>query len=292
MAETQGMEEQFERERPRLRGLAYRILGSIWDADDAVQEAWLRLSQRQDTAPINNLPGWLTTATARIGLDMLRARQARRESPTEDTTGRTLPLPDGTVRGPDQETELAEAVGQALLVVLERLPPAERVAFVMHDMFALSFEEIAVILDRSVPASRQLASRARRRVRSPAAHPMALAKQQSLAERFLAALRARDVEGLIAILDPDAVFQAPGAGVGSGVVRGASAWAHGAVHYAAYARFMEPALVDGSVALVVAPGGRLQRVLMLQFESGRISGGAVVDDPARLQNLTIRLLAS
>ncbi|HEV2245264.1 MAG TPA: sigma-70 family RNA polymerase sigma factor, partial [Terriglobia bacterium] len=200
MSERKWLAERFEGERGHLRAVAYRMLGSMNEADDAVQETWLRLS-RSDESSIENLGGWLTTVVARVCLDMLRSRNSRREEAI-DTQVLEPVAPGGQVSDPEQEVLLADSVGLALLVVLGRLTPAERVAFVLHDMFAIPFEEIAPIIGRTPIAARQLASRARRRVQGASAAPSNLAEQREVASAFLSALRAGDIEGLIAVLDP------------------------------------------------------------------------------------------
>src|SRR5262245_51274597 len=229
MTEHDYLADRFEEHRAHLRGVAYRMLGSLSEVDDAVQEAWLRLS-RSDAADIENLGGWLTTVVARVCLDMLRSRQSRREEPF--TADAPEPAATGTQGGssPEEEALLADSVGLALLVVLDRLTPAERLAFVLHDMFAVPFEEIAPIVGRSTEAARQLASRARRRVCGGEAPDPDLVRQREVVEAFLAALRAGDFEGLLAVLDPDLVVRAdmPGA---PAEVHGAAIWARGAVAY-------------------------------------------------------------
>ena len=283
---------QFEQHRAHLRGVAYRMLGSSSEADDAVQDAWLRL-QRSDTSGVENLRGWLTTVVARVCLDMLRARKARREEsldgqPVEPTA------PGDRGRNPEQEAVLADSVGLALLVVLDTLSPAERLAFVLHDTFAVPFDEIAAITGRTPAAVRQLASRARRRVRGGGRTPPgAVATQRVVVEAFLSALRAGDVEGLVAVLDPDVVVRVDAAGGASGgprEVRGARTWAQGAVAFSGMAPSMQPALVDGSVGLVLAPEGRLSRALRFTIADGRIVAVDVVADPERLRALTLAVL--
>jgi RNA polymerase sigma-70 factor (ECF subfamily) len=287
---TDQLTQPFEENRNHLRGVAYRMLGSLTEADDAVQEAWIKLS-RSDTSGVENLKGWLTTVVARVCLDMLRARKARREesldaSALEPAAARTS-QPD-----PEQEAVLADSVGLALLVVLETLSPAERLAFVMHDMFALPFEEIAPIVGRSPDAARQLASRARRRVRGAAAtHDADINQQREVVDAFLAALRGGDFEGLLAVLDPDVVVHAdiPAPGT-QGDVRGARAWAASAIVAARGARFARPALVNGAVGVIVAPQGRLFRVLQITVRGGKIAEIDVVGDPARLGALDLAVL--
>jgi RNA polymerase sigma factor (sigma-70 family) len=249
----------------------------------------LRLS-RADTTGIDNLGGWLTTVVARVCLDMLRSRQSRREEPF--TPDAPEPVATGT-RGssPEQEALLADSVGLALLVVLDRLTPAERLAFVLHDMFAVPFEEIAPIVGRSAEAVRQLASRARRRVRGGGAPDPDLVRQREVVEAFIAALRAGDFEGLLAVLDPDLVVRADMA-VGSGApteIRGAAVWAKGAVAYGHLAQLTQPALVDGAIGVVVAPKGRLVRALRFTIANGKITEIEVIGNPARLGELDVSI---
>jgi RNA polymerase sigma-70 factor (ECF subfamily) len=291
MNEREYLAERFEAHRTHLRSVAYRMLGSLSEVDDAVQEAWLRLS-RSDATGIENLGGWLTTVVARVCLDMLRSRQSRREEPlTPDA-----PEPVATGAGgssPEHEALLADSVGLALLVVLDRLTPAERLAFVLHDMFAVPFEEIAAIVGRSPEAARQLASRARRRVRGGADAPGPdLVRQREVVEAFLAALREGDFEGLLAVLDPDLVVRADMA-VPSGApteIRGAAVWAKGAVAYGHLARLTRPALVNGAIGVVVAPRGRLVRALRFTIANGRITEIEVIGNPARLGELDVSLV--
>jgi RNA polymerase sigma-70 factor (ECF subfamily) len=291
MAENDWLAQQFEENRGHLRGVAYRMLGSLSEADDAVQEAWLKLS-RSDTSGVENLGGWLTTVVARVCLDMLRARKSRREDAFD--AGGPEPVAHGA-RGsnPEREALLADSVGLALLVVLETLEPAERLALVLHDMFAVPFEEIASILGRTPAAARQLASRARRRVQGASASPGAdRARQRDVVDAFLAALRGGDFDGLIAVLDPDVLVRAD-ASVTRGSaseVRGAEAWARGAIAAARGAQFARPALVNGTVGVVVAPRGRLFRVLSFTFTGGKISQVEVIGDPARLRQLELAVL--
>ena len=287
MSERDYLAERFEEHRSHLRGVAYRMLGSVSDVEDAVQEAWLRLS-RADSAEIDNLGGWLTTVVARVCLDMLRSRKSRREEPfTPDVAE---PVATGA-RGssPEEEALLADSVGLALLVVLDRLAPAERLAFVLHDIFAVPFEEIAPIVGRSAEATRQLASRARRRVRGASAPASDLVQQREIVEAFLAALRGRDFEGLLAVLDPDLVVRAdmPGA---PAEIRGAALWAKGAVAYGHMARAVQPALVNGDIGLVMAPRGRLTRALTFKIANGKITEIEVIGAPARLGELDVAIV--
>ena len=293
MDERRWLAEQFEENRGHLRAVAYRMLGSLNEADDAVQEAWLRLN-RSDANEIENLGGWLTTVVARVCLDILRSRASRREEPL-DTAGFAEPAAPTQHRvDPEQEALLADSVGLALLVVLDRLNPAERLAFVLHDLFDLSFDEIASILDRSAESARQLASRARRRVRGTAVSPDAQpARQRELVGSFLAALRSGDVEALVAVLDPDLVVQADATSAVGGTqreVRGARNWATEAIRAARGARFAHPAMVDGAVGLVVAPKGRLFRVLRFSFSGNKIAAIEVVGDSDRLRAMEITVL--
>ena len=272
MNERNYLAEQFEENRAHLRSVVYRMLGSVSEVDDAVQEAWLRLS-RAETAGIDNLGGWLTTVVARVCLDMLRSRKSRREEPF--TPHAPEPVATGTSgSSPEHEALLADSVGLALLVVLDRLTPAERLAFVLHDMFALPFEEIAAIVGRSTTATRQLASRARRRVRGGAAAPDPdLIRQREVVGAFLAALRGGDFEGLLAVLDPDLVVRAdvPAPSGAPAEIRGAAVWAKQAIAFGQLARLARLALVNGAVGIVMAPRGRLFRVVRLTIANGKIT---------------------
>ena len=290
MNDREYLASRFEEHRPHLRAVAYRMLGSLSDVDDAVQEAWLRLN-RTDVTGVDNLGGWLTTVVARVCLDMLRSRASRREDPF--TPDAREPMAAGTSgSNPEHETLLADSIGLALLVVLERLTPAERLAFVLHDMFAVPFEEIAPIVGRSATATRQLASRARRRVRGGAAGSnTSHARQRKVVDAFLAALRGGDFEGLLAVLDPDVVVRtdiaAPGA---ASEIRGAAIWAKQAVAFGHMARLVRTALVDGSVGLVMAPRGRLLRALRFTIVKERITAIEVIGDPARLRELDLSVV--
>jgi RNA polymerase sigma-70 factor (ECF subfamily) len=291
MNEREYLAERFEEQRPHLRAVAYRMLGSLSEVDDAVQEAWLRLS-RADATNIENLGGWLTTVVARVCLDMLRSRQSRREEPF--TPGAPEPVATGTTgSSPENEALLADSVGLALLVVLDRLTPAERLAFVLHDMFAVPFEEIAPIVGRSTEAARQLASRARRRVRGGAATPDAdLVRQREVVDAFLAALRGGDFEGLLAVLDPDLVVRAdmPSPSGAPAEIRGAAVWARQAVAFGHMARLTRPALVNGAIGVVMAPRGRLVRALRFTIANGRITEIEVIGDPVRLGTLAVSIV--
>src|SRR5438874_1132045 len=293
MGENQSLAERFEAHRAHLRQVAYRMLGSLSEAEDAVQESWLRLT-RAEGSEIENLGGFLTTVVARVSLDMLRSRKSRREEPLPAPVPE--PAPGSTpMVDPEYEAVLADSVGLALLVVLERLAPAERLAFVLHDMFAIPFEEIAPIVGRSPAAARQLASRARRRVQGPASASSAdLARQRDVVDAFLSALRAGDIQGLLEVLDPDLVVRADAVAASGGAateVRGAEPWAKQAL--AAYwrgARSARAALVDGAVGAVIAPRGRLFRVLTFTISAGKIVAMDVVGDPARLGQLEVAVL--
>ena len=280
---------EFERHRARLRAVAYRMLGSISDADDAVQESWLRLS-RSDSEAIANLPGWLTAVVARVSLDMLRARRARQE----DYVGSWLPEPVVSVEDgegdPEYEALLADSVGLALLVVLDSLAPAERLAFVLHDMFAVPFSEIAPIVGATPTAARQLASRARRRVRGAAPVEDAdLAQERELVDAFLAASRDGDFEALMTVLDPDVVFRIDVGGSGprarEPVVGAESVARQVLARGRPFARFARPAIVNGSAGLVVAPGGRPMAVVGFTSARGRIVAVDLVADQEKLRRL-------
>jgi RNA polymerase sigma-70 factor (ECF subfamily) len=292
MNECHWLTEQFEENRGHLRGVAYRMLGSLSEADDAVQECWLRLS-RSDTDKVANLRAWLTTVVARICLDMLRSRQSRREEPLETAAPEPAARPTGTAN-PETEAVLADSVGYATLVVLGRLNPAERIAFVLHDLFDFPFEEIARITGRSPEAARQLASRARRRVRGVSTLPEGeRAQQQTLVEKFLAALRLGDATKLLEVLDPAFAVHADAAAAPAGVptdIRGAEAWAKQAIRAARGARLARPAMVEGSVGLIVAPRGRLFRVLRFTFANGRIIAMEVIGNPERLSAIEVGVL--
>jgi len=284
--------ERFQAHQPRLRAVAYQMLGSLSEADDAVQDAWLRVS-RAGTGGVDNLGGWLTTVVARVCLDMLRSRAARREEPLG------VHLPDPVISQPDvldpeQEALLAEGVGLALLVVLDTLAPAERLAFVLHDSFAVPFEEIAAILGRSPAATRQLASRARRRVQTAPARPDAdLAGQQRAVDAFLAAARNGDLEALVAILDPEVVARADWGTVPVGVptiLRGARAVAEQALAFAHRAPQGRPVLVNGAAGVVVAAGARLIAVMGFTVRGDKIVEIDILADPERLRHLDLTAL--
>jgi RNA polymerase sigma-70 factor, ECF subfamily len=281
--------DRFEAARSHLRAVAYRMLGSLSDADDAVQECWLQLN-RADTSSIKNLGAWLTTVVGRVCFDMLRARQSRRE----ESLGNYEPDPgarhEDTV-DPEEEALLADSVGLALLVVLDRLNPAERLAFVLHDLFDVPFKEIAPIVNRSPTATRQLASRARRRVQGTGAVPDAdLAPQRAVVDAFLAASRAGNFEALLTLLDPDVVYRADRAAVAAGAseeIRGAASVAR---HYLGRAQVARPVLVNGAVGAVVAPRGRLFVTLQVTIKAGKIIEINAIADAEHLRQLDLALL--
>jgi RNA polymerase sigma factor (sigma-70 family) len=282
---------RFEASRPRLRAMAYRMLGSLSDAEDAVQDAWLHAAGA-DPGAVDNLEGWFTTIVARVCLDRLRSRRSRREEPLG--AEETLDAEKAMAAGPEQEAVLADSVGLALLVVLDTLAPAERVAFVLHDTFGLPFGEIAAITGRSPAAARQLASRARRRVRGTApVSGIGLARQREVAEAFLAASRGGDLGALLALLDPEVILHADAASVPTGVpmtIRGAAAVARGARAASGRSRYSGVALVNGTPGIVMAPRGRLILVLAFAIGDGKISRIDVIADPARLEELDLAVL--
>jgi len=290
MTELDTMAERFEAHRAMLRGVAFRLLGSVPEADDAVQEAWLRLA-RADPAGVRNLGGWLTTVVSRVSLDMLRARAARREDLVGQHQAAEHPSPGGD---PAAESVLVDDVGRALLVVLDRLTPAERVAFVLHDMFAVPFGDIAPVLDRTTATTKKLASRARLRVRGTPTVPTAeLARHRRVVEAFLAASRDGDLEAVIAVLDPDVVRVADRAALPGGRplrARGARTVAGEILVFGRRARFAAPALIDGDVGVVVAQGGRLQLVLLVTVAGDQVSRYELVAGPARLARLEVAVL--
>jgi len=282
--------DQFETHRAHLRAVAYRMLGSTGEADDAVQEAWLRVS-RSGTAGVENLGGWLTTIVSRVCLDMLRSRRSRREAPLEESDVR---MPDPIVGredrvDPEQEALLGDSVGLALLVVLQSLSPPERLAFVLHDMFGMPFAEIGPIVGRSATAARQLASRARRRVRGTAAVPDPdLARQRQVVDAFLAASREGNFEALLSVLDEDVVLRADyGEEGASRLIRGARAVAGGALSFSRFAPFARPALVNGAAGLVTVREGQPLSVMGFTVVRGKIAEINVLADPERLQRLDL-----
>jgi RNA polymerase sigma-70 factor (ECF subfamily) len=291
MDERDWLAGRFEEHRPRLRAVAYRMLGSLAEADDAVQDAWLRLS-RAGAGEVENLGGWLTTVVARICLNMLRSRATRREEPLDAHLPDPVISPEGPLQ-PEEEALLADSVGLALLVVLDSLSPAERLAFVLHDMFAMPFDEIAPIIGRSPAAARQLGSRARRRVQGAAPVPDPdLSRQRKVVDAFLAASREGDFKALVSLLDPDVVLRVdrpvpPGA---PAVIRGAQAVVEQARLFSSLAPFAQPALVNGAAGFVVAPHGEPFSVLGVTVANGKIVEIDVVADPERLRQLDLSVL--
>jgi RNA polymerase sigma factor (sigma-70 family) len=287
MDQQEWLARQFEDHRPRLRAVAYRMLGSLSEADDAVQDAWLRLS-RADTNEVENLGGWLTTVVARVSLNMLRARNTRREQPLDVHVPDPIIDPsDGT--NPEHETLLADSVGLALLVVLETLTPAERLAFVLHDMFAVPFEEIAPIVERSPEATRQLASRARRHVRGAAPIPDAdLTAQWEVVEAFLAAARDGDFDALVAVLDPDVVLRADGGLTGlSRHIQGAETVASEALHWSRLDLTMRRALINGAAGMVTFLNGEPFSIAAVTVRNGKIVEIDFLADPERIAQLDL-----
>jgi RNA polymerase sigma factor (sigma-70 family) len=284
MNESEVLAGRFEENRDHLKAVAFRMLGSATDADDAVQEAWVRLS-RSGASGVDNLGGWLTTIVARVCLDMLRSRKSRREEPLIGHE------PDGSA-GPEHEAVLADSIGLALLVVLETLAPAERVAFVLHDMFDLPFDDIARIVDRSPAAARQLASRARRRVQgAPATRAADLQRKREIVDAFLAASRGGDLAGLIALLDPNVVLTADHAAVSMGSTREVHGAEEVAGNFNGRARAAQAALVDGAPGLVWAPGGRPRVVFAFTIDGEKIVAIEMVADSERLGRLDLMISA-
>jgi RNA polymerase sigma factor (sigma-70 family) len=292
MDEREWLAERFEEHRTRLRAVAYRMLGSVSEADDAVQEAWLRLG-RTDAGKVDNLGAWLTTVVARVSLNMLRSRRSRREQPL----GVHMPEPiidRADEMNPEHEALLADSVGLALLVVLETLSPPERIAFVLHDMFAVPFDEIAAIVDRSPEAARQLASRARRRVQGGNPLPDAdLRTQRRVVDAFLAAAREGDFEALLELLDPDVVLRRDVAPLGgAGEVRGARAVAGQALAYTRFGALMQPALVNGAVGAVATVDGEPFAVGAFTVRGGKIVEIDILADPERVRALNLSVLGN
>jgi RNA polymerase sigma-70 factor (ECF subfamily) len=289
MSDLDALAARFEPHRGHLRAVAYRMLGSVNDAEDAVQESWLRLT-RSEPAEVRNLAAWLTTVVSRVCLDVLRARASRRE----DLVGRHRPdrHPDAaTASHPEQEAVVVDEVGRALLVVLDRLAPAERIAFVLHDMFAVPFGEIAPVIGRSPDTTKRLGSRARLKVRgTPAVGTAELVRHRRIVERFLTASRAGDVQAILAVLDPDVVRRAdlgalpPGR---PGLVRGADVVAEEVTVFGTRSRYAAAALVDGDVGIVVAPHGRLHLLLRVEYAGDVIAGYELIADPIRLAELEL-----
>jgi RNA polymerase sigma factor (sigma-70 family) len=289
MDERDRLAEQFEEHRGHLRAVAYKMLGSLSEADDAVQESWLRLS-RSDASEVENLRAWLTTVVARVALNVLRSRRTRGEEPLDvRVPDPVVTADDGTQ--PEHEALLADSVGLALLVVLDTLGPAERLAFVLHDMFGVPFDEIAGMVDRSPAAARQLASRARRRVQGAAPVPDAdLAAQRRVVDAFFAAARHGDFDALVAVLHPDVVSRGDGGPGASAVARGARDVAARALTFARLAPFVRPALVNGAAGAVVAPRGEPFSVMGFTVVGGRIVEIDAITDPARLRALDLAVL--
>ncbi|MFJ8487393.1 sigma-70 family RNA polymerase sigma factor [Streptomyces sp. NPDC094038] len=288
--DTELLAGRFQEHRGQLRAVAYRMLGSLTEADDAVQEAWPKLG-RTDPDEIGNLGGWLTTVVGRVCLDMLRSRTARREQPIDETF-----VPDPVIRpltgiDPEQEALEADSVGLALLIVLETLEPAERLAFVLHDLFAIPFDDIAPVVERSAAATRRLASRARRRVRGAAPSPDPdLGRQRQVLDAFLAASRGGDFEALVALLHPDVVLRVDSGALVRGAaaskaLRGARTVAEQALTFRQFADAARLALVNGTVGMVTAPEGRPLSVMAVTVADGRITGMYVLADPERLGRL-------
>ncbi len=289
MSHADWLAERFESQRSRLIAVAYRMLGSVTDAEDAVQEAWLRLS-RSDAAAIDNLNAWLTTVVGRISLNILQSRKSRREATALPQVPDPIVMPDDRL-DPEHRAIVADSVGLALLVVLETLEPAERLAFVLHDMFGMPFEQIAPLVERSAAATRQLASRARRRVRQAPMSDADRATQYRVADAFLAAARQGDFEGLLAILDPDIVLRIDGGSLRPGAsreVRGARSVAAGLMQFAALAPFAQSVLVNGDPGFVGrAPDGRVFSVVAVTIREGKIVEMNAITDPQRIEALRL-----
>jgi len=285
-------EAHFQEYRPQLRSVAYRMLGSLSEADDAVQETWLRLS-RSDQSEVENWRGWLTTVVTRICLDMLRARSARREYPLD------VHVPDPIVTpvedDPEQHALLADSIGLALLVVLDTLSPAERIAFVLHDIFAVPYDQVGPMLDRSPAAAKQLASRARRRLRGSPSAGTAVdpARQRAVADAFNSASRDGDFEGLLAVLDPDVVLRADtgdGPAWPSVLIRGAAEVAAQAERYASMARFAHPVLVNGAPGMLIAPNRKPFALIAIATRDDKITEIDILADPDRLSRMNLTAL--
>jgi RNA polymerase sigma-70 factor, ECF subfamily len=280
--------ERFEEHRSHLQAVAYRMLGSANEADDAVQETWIRLS-RTDTSDVDNLVGWLTTVVARVCLDMLRSRSTRREEPWDGNVPERVTSTERLL-DPEYEAVLADSVGTALLVVLETLAPPERLAFVLHDMFGVPFDEIAAIVGRSPDAARQLASRARRRVQGAATSSTDPVRQREIVDAFLAAARGGDFEALVALLDPDVVLRADAAAVATGAPGEIVGAVGVAETFSGRARAAQVALLDGTAGLVWAPRGRAQVVFDFTVENSKVVEIEMIADPDRLSDLDIAIV--
>ncbi|MBT2398933.1 sigma-70 family RNA polymerase sigma factor [Streptomyces sp. ISL-100] len=298
MDDHEFLAERFEAHRGHLRAVAYRMLGSLSEAEDAVQETWLKLS-RSDTTEVANLGGWLTTVVGRVCLDMLRSRASRREDPIDLYEYEHVPDPvvsRADKADPEQQALLTDSVGLALLVVLETLPPAERLAFVLHDMFAVPFEDIAPIVERTPAATRQLASRARRRVQGSPQPEADLGRQRQVVDAFLAASRGGDFEALLALLDPDVVLradagaEATGATFASRLVRGARAVVEQALMFSRFSMYSRPALVNGAFGLVTGLDGQTFSVMDFTIRDGKIVEINILADRDRLSRIELPAL--
>ncbi|MFF8288879.1 sigma-70 family RNA polymerase sigma factor [Streptomyces sp. NPDC016309] len=290
MSDAELLARRFEEHRAHLRAVGYRMLGSLGEAEDAVQETWLRLD-RSDVSDVRNLGGWLTTVVGRVCLDMLRARATRREHPLEAPDGQVR-LPDPVVSGPhgvdpEQEMLVADDVGIALMIVLDTLAPAERLAFVLHDLFAVPFEEIATVLGRTAASTRQLAGRARRRVEKAAPAPDTdPARRREVVDAFLTASRGGDFDALLAVLDPDVVARSDGGGLRPSLLRqGAADVASQAITFARFAQAGLPVLVNGSPGVVAVDAGRAVSVMAFTVRGGRITALDILTDPERLAGI-------
>jgi RNA polymerase sigma-70 factor (ECF subfamily) len=293
MSDREWLADQFEQHRRHLRAVAYRMLGSQHEADDAVQEAWLRLN-RSDAATIENLGGWLTTVTARVCLNILRSRRTRREELVDPHVPDPIVTREDAV-DPEQEALLADSVGLALHIVLETLEPAERLAFVLHDMFAVPFDEIARIVGRTPDAARQLASRARRRVQGAAVPDPDLGRQREVVDAFFAAARGGDFDRLVAVLDPDVVLRSEGGDArpfATAVERGAAAVAGRAIAFSQPGAQLHPVLVNGAAGVVVVIDGMPQSVIGFTVTDGRIVAIEALADPERVRNLDLSVIGS
>ncbi|WP_424891953.1 sigma-70 family RNA polymerase sigma factor [Streptomyces sp. XH2] len=296
MSEKDFLAQRFEEHRPHLRAVAYRMLGTLAEAEDAVQETWLKLS-RSDVSEVGNLGGWLTTVTGRVCLDMLRSRATRHEEPLHDGEGGVVSLPDPVVSAadrvdPEQEILIADSVGIALMVVLQTLAPAERLAFVLHDMFHVPFDDIADIIDRTPAATRQLASRARRRVQGQAPAPDSdVAACRRVVDAFLAAARGGDFDALVAVLDPDIVLRSDGGTLRpSALRRGAAGVASQAIMFARFAEAALPALINGTPGVVAFADGRAMSVMAFTVRGGLVTALDILTDPERLARIDLSAL--
>jgi RNA polymerase sigma factor (sigma-70 family) len=296
MSDKELLAQRFEEHRSHLRAVAYRMLGSLNEADDAVQETWLKLS-RSDVSEVRNLGGWLTTVAGRVCLDMLRSRGARREEPLHDQEDGLIRLPDPVVSGPggvdpEQEMLVADSVGIALMIVLQTLSPAERLAFVLHDLFAVPFDEIAAVLGRTSASTRQLASRARRRVEGAApAADTDIARRREVVDAFLTASRGGDFDALLAVLDPDVVARSDGGTLRPTMLRrGAADVASQAITFARFAEAGHAALVNGSPGVVAMAEGRVMSVMAFTIRGGRITALDILTDPERLARIDFGVL--